>query len=116
MRVSDLMSRPAIICHVHDDLSVPARLMWDHDCGVIVVVGDDGRHGLGVRMPRSWTDLWNPHCAGSGACNVAVVGRARRPKQGSRFRRAGARVQAMRDRSGRRSADDLVALASRGAW
>lgn len=42
MRVSDLMSRPAITCHVHDDLNVPARLMWDHDCGVIAVVGDDG--------------------------------------------------------------------------
>lgn len=43
MRVSDLMSRPAITCHVHDNLNVPARLMWDHDCGVIAVVGDDGR-------------------------------------------------------------------------
>jgi CBS domain-containing protein len=42
MRVQDLMSHPAITCHVHDDLDVPARLMWDHDCGVIPVVNDDG--------------------------------------------------------------------------
>jgi len=42
MRVQDLMRRPAIACHVHDALSVPAKLMWDHDCGVIPVVRDDG--------------------------------------------------------------------------
>ncbi len=43
MHVSDLMSRPAITCHVHDHLHVPAGLMWDHDCGVVAVVGDDGK-------------------------------------------------------------------------
>ena len=43
MRVSDLMSRPALTCHLHDNLNVPARLMWDRDCGVVAVVGDDGR-------------------------------------------------------------------------
>ncbi|HEX8106669.1 MAG TPA: CBS domain-containing protein [Kofleriaceae bacterium] len=43
MQVSDLMSRPGITCHVHDNLNVPARLMWDHDCGAVAVVGDDGK-------------------------------------------------------------------------
>lgn len=43
MRVQDLMSHPAITCHVNDDLNVPAKLMWDHDCGVILVVRDDGK-------------------------------------------------------------------------
>jgi len=43
MRVQDLMRHPALTCHVNDDLNVPAKLMWDHDCGVIVVVRDDGK-------------------------------------------------------------------------
>jgi CBS domain-containing protein len=43
MRVQDLMSHPAITCHVNDDLNVPAKLMWDHDCGVILAVRDDGK-------------------------------------------------------------------------
>lgn len=43
MRVQDLMSHPAITCHVNDDLNVPAMLMWDHDCGAILVVRDDGK-------------------------------------------------------------------------
>lgn len=42
MRVQDLMSYPAITCHVNDDLDVPARLMQEHDCGMIPVVGDHG--------------------------------------------------------------------------
>lgn len=43
MRVQDLMSHPAITCDVNDDLNVPAKLMWDHDCGVILVVRGDGK-------------------------------------------------------------------------
>ena len=43
MRVQDLMSHPALTCHVNDDLNVPAKLMWEHDCGVIPVVRDDGK-------------------------------------------------------------------------
>jgi CBS domain-containing protein len=43
MRVQDLMSHPAITCNVNDDLNVPAKLMWDHDCGVILVVREDGK-------------------------------------------------------------------------
>ncbi|HEU4730154.1 MAG TPA: CBS domain-containing protein [Kofleriaceae bacterium] len=43
MRVSDLMGHPAITCRVQDNLSVPARLMWDHDCGVVPVVREDGK-------------------------------------------------------------------------
>lgn len=43
MRVQDLMSHPAITCHVNDDLNVVANLMWDHDCGAIAVVRDDGK-------------------------------------------------------------------------
>ena len=43
MRVQDLMSHPAITCNVNDDLNVPAKLMWEHDCGVIPVVREDGK-------------------------------------------------------------------------
>lgn len=43
MRVQDLMSHPAIICNVNDDLNVPAKLMWEHDCGTIAVVREDGK-------------------------------------------------------------------------
>jgi hypothetical protein len=29
MRAQDLMSHPAITCHVNDDLNVAAKLMWE---------------------------------------------------------------------------------------
>jgi CBS domain-containing protein len=43
MRAQDLMSHPAVTCHVNDPLTIPAHLMWDHDCGAIPVVRDDGK-------------------------------------------------------------------------
>ena len=43
MRAQDLMSHPAVTCHVSDPLTVPAHLMWEHDCGAIPVVRDDGK-------------------------------------------------------------------------
>jgi CBS domain-containing protein len=43
MRVQDLMSHPAITCYVTDSLNVPAKLMWDHDCGAIPVVDEEGK-------------------------------------------------------------------------
>jgi len=43
MKVQDLMSHPAFTCNVNDDLNVPAQLMWDHDCGVIAVIREDGK-------------------------------------------------------------------------
>lgn len=42
MRVQDLMSHPPVTCHVNDTLLAAAHLMWDHDCGAVVVVNDDG--------------------------------------------------------------------------
>ena len=42
MRIEQLMSRPVATCHTNDPLNVPARLMWEHDCGAIPVVHDDG--------------------------------------------------------------------------
>jgi CBS domain-containing protein len=43
MRAQDLMNRPAVTCHVNDTLNLVAKLMWDHDCGAIPVVRDDGK-------------------------------------------------------------------------
>jgi CBS domain-containing protein len=37
------MTSPAVICHLDDTLNAAAKLMWDHDCGAIPVVGDDGK-------------------------------------------------------------------------
>ena len=42
MRVQDLMTHPVVTCHVNDTLFAAARLMWDHDCGAVAVVNDDG--------------------------------------------------------------------------
>ncbi len=43
MRTADLMSQPIRTCLLSDNLDVAARLMWDHDCGVVPVVKEDGR-------------------------------------------------------------------------
>ncbi len=43
MHARELMTQPAITCHVNDPLKVAAQKMWDHDCGVLVVVNDDGK-------------------------------------------------------------------------
>ena len=43
MRVQDLMSHPPVTCHVNDPLNLAAHLLWDHDCGVLPVVTDEGK-------------------------------------------------------------------------
>ena len=43
MRAQELMTRPAVTCHVNDPLNLAAKQMWDHDCGVLAVVNDDGK-------------------------------------------------------------------------
>jgi CBS domain-containing protein len=43
MNVQDLMTHPAVTCHVNDDLQDAAQKMWDHDCGVLPVVNDEGK-------------------------------------------------------------------------
>lgn len=43
MLVQDLMTHPAITCHVNDSLDIAAQRMWDHDCGVLPVVNDEGK-------------------------------------------------------------------------
>jgi len=43
MLAQDLMTGPAITCHVNDSLDVAARKMWDADIGIVGVVNDDGK-------------------------------------------------------------------------
>jgi CBS domain-containing protein len=42
-RVQDIMSRPVLCCRTDDTSAVAAGLMWDHDCGAVLVVDEDGR-------------------------------------------------------------------------
>lgn len=43
MHVQDLMTHPAVTCHVNDGLHDAAQKMWDHDCGVLAVINDEGK-------------------------------------------------------------------------
>lgn len=43
MRINDVMSRPAVTCSTDAALDSAARLMWEFDCGIVLVVNDDGR-------------------------------------------------------------------------
>jgi CBS domain-containing protein len=43
VRVDQFMSSPVFTCSVRDDLNAAVALMWDHDCGVVPVVDDEGR-------------------------------------------------------------------------
>jgi CBS domain-containing protein len=43
MKVRDLMSSPARTCLAQDSLETAARLLWEHDCGILPVVDAKGR-------------------------------------------------------------------------
>lgn len=43
LRVDSIMSRDVHSCQLHDTLNVPARIMWDRDCGCVPVVNAEGR-------------------------------------------------------------------------
>lgn len=43
MRIEQLMKSPAISCSVDGTAALAAKLMWDHDVGVIPLLGDDQR-------------------------------------------------------------------------
>lgn len=42
MKIQDIMTQPATTCMPGDPLNVPAQLMWEHDCGAVPVVDEDG--------------------------------------------------------------------------
>ncbi len=43
MTVRELMTTPVISCTIGDTLGHAARLMWDHDCGAVPVLGAEGK-------------------------------------------------------------------------
>jgi CBS domain-containing protein len=43
MNVEQWMSRSVKSCTPHDTLEVAARIMWEHDCGVVPIVDLEGR-------------------------------------------------------------------------
>ena len=43
MRARELMSYPPVTCHVNDSLAEAAHLMWEHDCGALAVINDEGK-------------------------------------------------------------------------
>ena len=43
MHIKDLMTHPVVTCPVDSTADLPARLMWDFDCGVIPLIDGDGR-------------------------------------------------------------------------
>jgi len=43
MRVQDVMAKAVVSCHPDANLAVVAALMWEHNCGQLPVVKDDGK-------------------------------------------------------------------------
>lgn len=43
MRIAEIMSKPAVTCQSSSNLSIPAELMWQNDCGAILVVDDQNK-------------------------------------------------------------------------
>ena len=50
-QVQQVMTMSVYSCHVNDHLGTAAKLMWEHDCGVVPVVNDDGR-AIGMLTDR----------------------------------------------------------------
>ena len=42
MRVQDVMTKTVASCHSDANLAAAAALMWEHNCGLLPVVGDHG--------------------------------------------------------------------------
>jgi CBS domain-containing protein len=43
MRIDEMMSQPVVTAPTKCTLDAAARLMWEFDCGIVPIVGDDGR-------------------------------------------------------------------------
>lgn len=48
MKVREFMSSPVHTCRPQDSLAQAAKLMWDHDCGMLPVVDAQGRVGSAI--------------------------------------------------------------------
>ena len=43
MKVRDLMSQPVRTCHRDQTVNAAAQIMWERDCGIVPIVGEDER-------------------------------------------------------------------------
>ena len=43
MRVQDIMAKAVVSCHPDANLAAVAALMWEHNCGQLPVVNDEGK-------------------------------------------------------------------------
>ncbi|HEX4824100.1 MAG TPA: CBS domain-containing protein [Candidatus Polarisedimenticolaceae bacterium] len=43
MKIAEFMTQGVYTVHSHDTLEKAAGVMWEHDCGAVPVVDDDGR-------------------------------------------------------------------------
>lgn len=41
--MKDVMRHPVVTCSLESDVNHAAQLMWEHDCGAVPVVDDEGR-------------------------------------------------------------------------
>jgi CBS domain-containing protein len=51
-KVMDLMTPRVISVRATDSLSAAAQVMWEHDCGIVPVLGEDGVRVVGVVTDR----------------------------------------------------------------
>jgi CBS domain-containing protein len=52
LTVGDLMTRNVVSIRANEPLSTAAKLMWDHDCGVLPVLESEGERVLGMLTDR----------------------------------------------------------------
>ena len=43
MKIKDVMSHPVVSCTTQSTLDQAARLMWEFDCGIVVIVNEKGK-------------------------------------------------------------------------
>lgn len=51
MRVDQIMTTPVLYCRSNESLEQAAKKLWDHDCGALPIVNDEG-HLVGMLTDR----------------------------------------------------------------
>jgi CBS domain-containing protein len=72
LRVRDRMRRDVATCTPRDALDVPARIMWERDCGCVPVVADDGS-GVVVGMITDRDVCMAAHLKGARLADLRVA-------------------------------------------
>ena len=56
-KLLEVMTTNVSTCFMSDSLAKAAQLMWDHDCGCVPVLNEDGRV---VGCSPTETSVWQP--------------------------------------------------------